>query len=73
MAETTASLQTYLSKLYEARQSLTLGDMEVQISSVGGRTVIYKQTDLQTINREIARVERALGVGTGNRPITPFF
>ena len=62
-----ADLEDWLAKLETARRALITG-ASAQSVSYNGRSVTYRQTDLGTIEREIADVKRKLGRGT-NRPL----
>jgi len=70
MAQLTA--EAYLAALEEARQRLVLGE-QAQTVGYDGQSVTYKPTDLPTVQAEIARIKRELGLTTGRQALRAYF
>lgn len=65
----TAQMQAWLTEAETALHALYMGEQTVQITAEG-RTVIYKQTSVQSLESYIAKLKNSIA-GYNRAPIVP--
>ncbi|MEQ8829563.1 MAG: gpW family head-tail joining protein [Alphaproteobacteria bacterium] len=72
MTQDKATLQKWLNDAEAALQELTTGLRPVTVA-YGGNSVTYTAADETALRRRISELRMQLGLGSGRRPILPYF